>query len=208
MFDMLCDLHFGNTHEYVYEMVATPSALADAVERLGWNDDISTIYIAAHGSEEGLHLHGGLEGKIVSRTKLANMLVNAGSTRRKLSGIYLGACDFGTQKLAEFLLKRDRSLRWVAGYRNPADFFDGTAIDVMFFNWWLDHLSDEPASRPKDTVTVVADKLRKNCRGLINTPEENGYDRDDEWAPGMGLSIYVRCAGPNHRVIDILRENE
>jgi hypothetical protein len=36
MFDMLCDLHFGNAHEYAYEMVATAPALADAIKRMAW----------------------------------------------------------------------------------------------------------------------------------------------------------------------------
>ncbi|MDH4414118.1 MAG: hypothetical protein QE484_12480 [Rhizobium sp.] len=203
MFDMLCDLHFGNTHEYVYEMVATAPALADAIMRMAWDKDISTIYLACHGNREGLHLHGW--DQIVDRKKLSKMLLEGGS-RRSLSGIYLGACEFGTHDLAKYLLDRDPKLRWIAGYQHPADFIDGTALDVMFFNNWFKHLENDPGARVRDIIELVADELKNNCKGLISTREENGFEPDDEDAAGMGLSIYVRARGPKGGVIDLLRD--
>lgn len=200
MFDMLCDLHFGNTHEYVYEMAATSSALADFIKRMAWDSDISTIYFACHGSEEGLHLHG-WDKDIVTRTKLGKMLLE-GSTKRTLKGIYLGACEFGTKALAQYLLKGDDNLIWVAGYQEPADFINGTAIDVMFFNFWLDRLRDEPDVRTRELIESVARKLKANCKGLIAA----SGDDDDEDAAGMGLSIFVRARGPKGGIIDLLRE--
>lgn len=204
MFDMLCDLHFGNTHEYVYEMAATTPALKDAIGRMAWDSDVSMLYIAAHGSQEGLHLHG---GEHVSRAKLCNMLWEEGGRRRNLNGLYLGSCEFGTENLAEFLLERDQQLRWVAGYRHTADFIDGTALDVVFFNSWLKHIRDDPKARPRELIEIVASEMRVNCRGLINTPEENGHNPDDEDAPGMGFSVYVRTRGPKSKIIDLMRDN-
>lgn len=205
MFDMLCDLHFGNTHEYVYEMVATAPALADAIKRMAWDKDISTIYIACHGDGEGLHLHGWEE--VVDRKKLSKMLLEGGS-RSSLSGVYLGACEFGTRKLAEHLLANDKRLRWVAGYQHPADFIDGTALDVMFFNAWFRHVDGASDTRAREIVKSVAEDLKNKCQGLISTREENGHDADDEDAPGMGLSIYVRARGPKGGIIDLLRDEE
>lgn len=205
MFDMLCDLHFGNTHEYIYEMVATAPALKEAINRVAWDQDISTLYIAAHGDISGLQLHG---GDHVSRAKLCNMLWDEGGRRRSLSGLYLGSCEFGTREVAAFLLERDKQLRWVAGYVHAADFIEGTALDVMFFNLWLRHLSEAPEARPREIVELVANDLSKTCRGLINTREENGYhdhEDDEDDALGMGFSIYVRGKGSKGGVVDLLR---
>ena len=205
MFDMLCDLHFGNTHEFVYEMVATAPALADAIKRMAWDRDISTIYLACHGNEHGLHLHGWEE--VIDRKKLSKMLLEGG-TRRSLSGVYLGACEFGTKELATFLLERDPQLRWVAGYQHAADFIDGTALDVMFFNNWFKSVNENPNARPREIVELVAQYLSDTCRGLVNTREENGHPDDNEDAPGMGLSIFVRARGSKGGVVDLLRREE
>ena len=205
MFDMLCDLHFGNTHEYVYEMVATPAALADAIKRMAWDKEISTIYIAAHGDVDGLHLHGWDDP--VNRKQLSKMLIEGG-TRRTLRGVYLGACEFGTEDLAKYLLERDKNLQWVAGYKHASDFVDGTALDVMFFNTWLNFAGRRRKLSTRELIAIVADRLRHDCRGLINTREENDYEGDNEEAPGMGFSIYVRARGPKSRIIDLLREVE
>ncbi|KQS77246.1 hypothetical protein ASG25_04680 [Rhizobium sp. Leaf384] len=205
MFDMLCDLHFGNTHEYVYEMVATTPALTNAIMRMAWDTDISTIYLACHGNRDGLKLHG--EETFIDRRKLSKMLLE-GSTKRSLTGIYLGACEFGTKELATYLLDRDPQLRWVAGYQNPSDFIDGTALDVMFFNRWFTAITDDPDARPRQIAKQVAAYLKETCRGLINTPAENNYGLDDEDAPGMGLSIFVRAQGPSGKIVDLLRDGE
>lgn len=203
MFDMLCDLHFGNSHEYLYEMVGTVPALKEAIDRLIWSDEISTLYIAAHGSKDGLHLHG--EDQVVSRSKLCNMLWGQGSRRRSLTGLYLGSCEFGTREVADFILARDRQLRWVAGYTHASNFVDGTALDVMFFNSWLRALEREGTDRPRDVIESVAEELRVTCAGLIRTRGENGYEHDDEEALGMGFSVYVRAKGPSGGIVDLLR---
>jgi hypothetical protein len=207
MFDVLCDLHFGSTHEYVYEMVPTAGALANAIERLSWDSEVRVIYIATHGSAEGLQLHGEPEA-ILSRTRLSNMFSKTGGAKRKLAGVYLGACEFGTEATAKFLLGNDKRISWVAGYSCSSDFIDGTALDVMFFNRYLRAVSEKGLSKQRDIIDDVAEYLKRTCRGLVNTPEENGYDGEDEDAPGMGLSIYVRRLGPTGGIIDLLRDTE
>jgi hypothetical protein len=152
-----------------------------------------------------LHLHGWSE--VIDRKKLSKMLLEGGA-RRSLSGVYLGACEFGTWELAEYLLARDKRLRWVAGYQHAADFIDGTALDVMFFNSWFKYSDNDQEARPRDIVELVANELKRTCKGLISTREENGYDREDDDAPGMGLSIYVRARGSKAGVIDLLRDIE
>jgi len=203
MFDMLCDLHFESLHDYSYEMVATSSALDDAIKRMAWDRDIATIYIAAHGGADGIHLHG-WDREVITRKQLSKMLLQGG-TKRTLKGVYLGSCEFGNRELAEYLLSRDKNLQWVAGYSSSADFIDGTALDIMFFNYWFGHLSKEPEMRPRDLVELVAEDLKERCNGMINTPAENGYGDDDD-APGMGFSIFVRSKGRASKVIDLIRE--
>lgn len=74
----------------------------------------------------------------------------------------------------------------------------------MFFNNWFRYVGDTPDARPREIVELVAQYLKDTCCGLINTREENGYADDDEDAPGMGLSIFVRARGFTKDVVDLL----
>lgn len=201
MFDMLCDLHFGNTHEYIYEMVAIASALQEAIGYVAWQKDVSILYIAAHGTKKGIHLHG---NEVITRSKLCNMLSQIGQRDRSLNGLYLGSCEFGTRELAEFLLARDQQLKWVAGYSLESDFVDGTALDVMFFNSWLRNRGLFPNLGALKLIEKVAAELDKTCRGLINTWSENGHGPRAKPRLGMGFSIYAR-SGRKSKIVDLLR---
>lgn len=201
-FEFLSDIHFGHHHGFEYEMVATRKALDEALRRLAWNGEASIAYLAMHGDETGLHLHGN-EDQRVSRTHLKNTLSEV-SHRSRLKGLFLGSCLFGTADLASYLLSRVEGLTWVAGYCQSVNFIQSTALDLLFFNTWLALKTSAQPLSERDRIEEVARRLRQEAPGLIRTPEEN----DDEEI-GLGFSIFVRRRGPHANArpaLDLLRE--
>lgn len=198
LFDFLSDLHYGNHHSFEYEMVATQPALDEALQRLASSRGVTVAYLAMHGDQDGLHLHGG--GR-VSRTHLKNTLRDITLEHgASLSGLYLGSCLFGAKALAEFIFQRDVSLAWVAGYNREVDFISSTALDMLFFHTWLEVRNERPNLSKLARVTEVSRRLKMQVMGLCRTPEEN-HDPDC----GLGFSIYVRRRGRQRGVVDLLR---
>lgn len=119
LFEFLSNIHFGTHHAFGYEMVGTQPALDEALTRLARSRRVSVAYLAMHGNAAGLHLHS---GQRVSRTHLRNTLRDiSAADGARVRGLYLGSCLFGTPALATFLLGRDVSVNWVAGYRESVD---------------------------------------------------------------------------------------
>jgi hypothetical protein len=54
LFDLVSDINFDSPHNYHYEMFNNGTALQEIMARLASMDNIHNIYIAAHGSEDGL----------------------------------------------------------------------------------------------------------------------------------------------------------
>ena len=188
LFEFLSDIHYGNHHAFEYEMIGTQQALDEALTRLASSRRVTTAYLGMHGGQNGLHLHSNTR---VSRTHLRNTLRDiSAAPGARLRGLYLGACVFGTVSLATYLLQRNVSLNWIAGYRENVDFVKSTALDLLFFNTWLEVKGQHPRYTELQRVSVVADRLRIEARGLINTPIENTDPNC-----GLGFSIFVRRRG-------------
>lgn len=188
LFEFLSDIHFGTHHAFEYEMIGTQPALDEALQRLSSSRRVTIAYLGMHGSDRGLHLHSGAR---VSRTHLRNTLRDiSAADGARLRGLYLGSCLFGTVELARYLLARDISLNWVAGYRESVDFIKSTAMDLLFFNTWLEVKQENRGYTELQRIFAVADRLRVEARGLIRTPLENGNPHC-----GLGFSIFVRRRG-------------
>lgn len=199
LFEFLANIHCGTHHAFEYEMVGTQPALDEALSRLARSRRVAVAYLAMHGNSKGLHLHG---GQVVSRTHLRNTLRDiSAAPGSKLRGLYLGSCLFGTPALATFLLARDVSVNWVAGYRESVDFVQSTALDLLFFNLWLAVKEDHPGYTERQRVGVVAERLLVEAPGLVKSPLENGDANS-----GLGFSIFVRKKGRNGGVKDLLRD--
>jgi len=198
LFEFLANIHFGTHHAFEYEMVGTQAALDEALGRLAQSRRVTAVYLAMHGGTNGLHLHG---GDRVSRTQLRNSLRAISAAHGShLRGLFLGACTFGTPILADFLLGQNVSVTWLAGYTESVEFVKSTAMDLLFFNLWLAVKQENPGFTERQRIGLVAQRLRVEVPGLIQTPVENG----DPYC-GLGLSIYVRRKGPGGGVRDLLR---
>ncbi len=197
LFEFLSELHFGNHHEFDYEMVGTKQALDEGLKRLALSKKISVAYLGMHGNSKGLHLHS---GDIVTRTHLKNTLCNITQIQgAKYSGLYLGSCLFGTKSLARhLLLNQNVSLNWVAGYATSVDFIKSTALDLLFFNSWLDIKRQNPKLSEIRRIRILANQLKFEVPGLISNANAG------QIAKGLGFSIFVRKQGRTRDVIDLL----
>jgi len=199
LFEFLANIHYGTHHAFEYEMVGTQPALDEALARLACSRRVTAAYLAMHGGLTGLHLHS---GQRVSRTHLRNTLRDiSGEAGSKLRGLYLGSCLFGTPRLAQFLLRQDIAVSWIAGYHLTVDFVHSTALDLLFFNTWLDVKQRNGGYTERQRIGAVAERMKMEAHGLIQTPLENGDPN-----AGLGFSIYVRRKGRAGGIRDLLRD--
>jgi len=179
LFDFLSDLHYQDHHSYLYHMAETKGAFRHVMKRIAKSKKTKVVVLAMHGNKRNLHLD---EGQKIDREFLADCLVEA--TKEKgahLTGLYIGACKFGTREMAEYLFSRRISVKWIAGYRKSVDFVDSTGLDLLFFNCFLDE---------SEKIRKTANRMKSRMRGLC-----------DE----LGFSIYVRKSGSVSGVQDLLR---
>jgi hypothetical protein len=199
LFEFLANIQYGTHHAFEYEMVGTQTALDEALGRLARSRRVTVAYLAMHGGTRGLHLHS---GQRVSRTHIRNTLkAIASEDGSKLRGLFLGSCLFGTELLAKHLLVRDVGITWVAGYRERTDFLKSTALDLLFFNTWIEVKRNHPGYTERPRIGLVAQRLRVEAQGLVNRPIENG-----DAHCGLGFSLFVRRKGPGGGVRDLLRD--
>lgn len=183
VFDLISDIHYDHYHGYVYEMVSTTDALREAITRLVRHEKIDVLYIASHGSRSRLKLMGGSK-KTVSGEQLEQILHNLANHKTGITGLYLGICEFGTQKLAKQLLGKIPRLQWMAGYSAEIDFVESSALDMLFFNDWLNRRG---SSRQKNGR--VAQYMSKSVGDLCRNRK-------------IRFSIYAK--GDNDDVVDLL----
>lgn len=199
LFDFLSDLHFGSHHAYDYEMVGTRPAFVDALSRVARSRATTVAYLAMHGSESGLHLHGGDK---ISRTILKNSLLQVSQeSGSNLVGMFLGSCMFGSHALAEYLFKNEAPVVWIAGYRESVDFVSSSGLDLLFFNTLLTVRHEMPTLSNRGKIEEVARRLKVQMQGLCNTPLENA-----DANCGLGFSIFVKKRGRTRGAVDLLRE--
>ena len=136
------------------------AALQEIMERLASKNNIHHIYIAAHGSENGLF---GSNGEKISKTIIKNTIKRINGSRGKLESIYFGSCNFGNYSNLEELLEYGNSkLRWVAGYTKEIDFVKSSVLDTLFWNLYINE-----SSTVSETVNNVCGTLLQDAGGLV-----------------------------------------
>lgn len=114
-----------------------------------------------HGNENGLHL---LNEERLSRAELRNVLKRIKAEQgSSLTGIYLGSCLFGTEKLAEFILTEEVGINWIAGYCEEVSWIKSSALDLLFFNELV--LKDDSSETVR--INRAAGELLETAPGLI-----------------------------------------
>ena len=166
LFDLVSDINSDSPHNYHYEMFNNGAALQEIMARLASKNNIHHIYIAAHGSENGLF---GSNGKKISKTIIKNSIKKINGSRGKLKSIYFGSCNFGNYLNLEELLRErllsngNIKLRWVAGYTKEIDFVKSAVLDTLF---WDLYINDE-SSTVLETVNNVCGTLLQDAGGLV-----------------------------------------
>jgi len=175
IFDLISDLSYGDTHGYHYEMVNDEHAFREIVSRLRQTRGIRALYIAAHGIKDGIRASNGnlIDKQLIFRTLTRRLADETGS----LDGVHFGACWFLDERHAFNLLRRhgegEPGLWWVAGYEKVIDWIDSSAVDMFF---WQQYLNDEEGTA-MERIHRCAEAIRRLMPGA---------------AKQMGFEIYVR----------------
>jgi hypothetical protein len=175
IFDLISDLSYGDTHGYHYEMVNDEHAFKEIVSRLRQTRGIRALYIAAHGIRDGIRASNGnlIAKRLIFRTLTRRLADESGS----LDGVHFGACWFLDQRHAFNLLRRhgvgEPGLWWVAGYSKVIDWIDSSALDMFF---WQQYLNDERGTA-LERINRCADAIRRLMPGANKE---------------MGFEIYTR----------------
>jgi hypothetical protein len=171
LFDFLCNIKFSDSQSYHYEMFNDEHAFHEIVQRLKKQNGIHCIYVAAHGSEQGIH---GANGDCISLQKIDEAISSSDIDRGRFHGIYFGSCLFGQHSTLEQLLYGNKKITWVAGYGKEIDFIKSSALDLIF---WHHYLMQEgtPLSRIKNT----SNWLNSAVSGLINDLDFRVYCWDE-----------------------------
>lgn len=93
-----------------------------------------------------------------------------------MSGIFLGSCLFGTEKLAEFIFSGDVGINWIAGYSEEVDWVKSSALDLLFFNELISGDDGSEIAR----INRTAEDLLDTAPGLVRN---------------LGFGIYTRKRG-------------
>lgn len=127
LFDLISDLHFDSPHEYHYEMFNNGAALTEILPRIVSTNNIYNVYLAAHGSAEGVF---GSNGEVVSTETLGDIIDLTNESKGRLDSIYFGSCHFGhCDNLEDLIVKgRGEHIRWLAGYTKSIDFIKSSML--------------------------------------------------------------------------------
>lgn len=187
LFDLIAHEHFDTPDAYHYEMFCDDKALRNIVKRVATYPHVRYVYLAAHGSRDGIC---GSDGDVISTTKLINAF--APHTKHALAGVYFGCCDYLNADSAWRLLQHDgaregrTNLAWVAGFSNTVDWLRSSAFDLLFFREMLEHAD---AGTPLQQIAKVAEDLRQRVPDLIAE---------------LGFEIYRRKRGGSQEIEGLL----
>lgn len=165
-----------------YEMFTNTSAFQAAVKYAMQNGAAHTIYIAAHGDENGLQ---GFHDEGISRTVVRNTLNQEGT---KKHGVYFGSCLFCTDKNARFILDKCARIQWVAGYTTEVDWIDSSALDLFFMRHFLFPSPGTGNKMPKtdiERLKYAAKRIRQDMRPLATRLEFHVFIR----SPGKAAPV-------------------
>lgn len=166
IFDLLCDIRFEDPHSYHYEMFNNDVALKEIIERLASKDGIHCMYIASHGSQNGLT---GSNEELISTTKIKNAISSTNDHKGRFHGLFFGSCHFGSKKNLEEIMNSRERLTWAAGYETKVNFIKSSALDMMFLSEYLICLDDEgkEITTPLTKIRKTSEWAKKAIPGLI-----------------------------------------
>lgn len=172
IFDLLCNLRYGDAQSYHYEMFNDKHAFNEITKRLIQQNGIHYIYVASHGSEDGIQ---GSNGEIISLQQIIKAVSANAEDRGKLNGLYFGGCLFGQNESLKKLLQEEKNKAWwVAGYGKSVDFVNSTALDMMFWNFYL-NVKGTPLTR----IQKTCEWLNSRVSGLLKELDFRVYCSDE-----------------------------
>ena len=169
-FDTYSDVTHGNHNSFHYETFGDAAAFSEIVQRVGEQRGIRYVYVAAHGSDEGIF---GASGALIPNKVIIESLKHA-----RLDGVFFGACEFGVLKNARKILRSsDVALSWVAGYGSDVDWIRSSLADILFWRKYLETLLDEKKT-PKAAVRYTAEALVRYSPGMLLIDEFEIFLKD------------------------------
>lgn len=157
-----------------YEMFTNTHAFQAAIKYAMQKGAAHTIYIAAHGDENGLK---GFHDEGISRTIVRNALNQKGT---KKHGVYFGSCLFCTTINAHYILDGCQRIQWIAGYTTEVDWIDSSALDLVFMRHFLFPSPGTGTAMPKtdsEHLRYAAKRIRQDMGPLASRLEFHVYIR-------------------------------
>ena len=189
VFNTLSDLLYETPHGYFHHHFSNAASLEHVVKHVA-DSRARFLYLGAHGNENGIYGSLGDDHGQVSRTVLRNALWRCWDEGvGSFDGLFFGACSFVTERNAKFLLcgdKAPKSLKWVAGYSEDANWVDSTLLDVLFFKRVLERTERTPVKR----VEYAAERIGLYAEGLCSY---------------LGFQVYVRSRGRRSGVRPLIK---
>ena len=134
LFESVAALQYDNPSAFLYDMFCDESSLSTIMHQRCSDGATEVVYLATHGNEEATAI-GQNEDTAITRTKFRNVMRSA-NKKKQLSGMFLGTCYTAKNKTIEFLLDGGGTkMSWMAGYTEEVDWIEGSAIDIVFFNY-------------------------------------------------------------------------
>jgi hypothetical protein len=192
LFDLLSESWCAQPHGYHYEMAGSVVAAREAIARVAHDERCRALYLAAHGLKAGLTLHNG------ETLAVADLAASLQHVRRPLEeplhGIFLSACEVGTQAAALAMLTRPDGraapISWLAGYDRTVNWIDTFALEALFFNTWIRFQEN---NTPERAAGIVAERLSDDVGGLIKSL---GFRLFARHGAGVSDLIGARAARP------------
>lgn len=167
LFESVAALQYENPSAFLYDMFCDESSLSTIIHQRCSDEATQVIYLATHGNEEATAIGQNAETAI-SRTKFRNILRDS-NKKKQLSGVFLGTCYMAKNKTIEFLLDAGGTkLTWMAGYTESVDWIEGSAIDIVFFNYLAqEYKRNKSRKKRKKTAAEMAKTAATELMRLI-----------------------------------------
>ena len=137
-FDSIASIYCDKSDGFLYHQFNGKESLQNAFFQCTKDEKTEIIYLATHGNKKSI----GNKYYRISKTEIKNVVIRS-NAKKKIKGLFLGACEIGNKSLAKDLLEnKDTHLEWIAGYNSAVDWIDGTAIDMIFFSKLAKQYSD------------------------------------------------------------------
>ena len=198
LFDLLADIHCHNPSAYHYEMFGSKRGFEDVFHRVARGPLTKEIYIASHGSSDGLQTPeaGGLNDDFLSRKFIRSTVEKfLDDGNKRIDGIFFGCCEFGTELAAGEILDlgshRRNSLRWICGYQKSVDWVESSALDMLFWNKYIE-FRYAYSSSPREAIEKVSHYLNAMAGGLCSE---------------LGFAVYVRKVSRDGGVVNLIQSS-